>query len=840
MKRVDIKTSRKTFTHLIVSAFLGLFTTVFISTLTAGPAHALDCGEASGNYVTGYNGYKWDGCPGNANWDGDHLNYGGETFNKSGTPNGAVKGLGWEHYYDNDVTAGCSDYIAFNGSPETATKATVIPTHFGNGYGGGCALYNSAKKEITLNNGKGKNNQGSPSGTGANNEDITKENLEENVDEICKSVDPDNAQACRDKISNAFDECAKTPANKESEDKMLTCIAGKTGYPKDKLSGLFNPPDDAQVACKIQDGIGWIICPASSFLAKLTDGVFNFLEGFLRYDSLANQQSQDSLKTQWSNMRNLANVAFIGAFLVVIYSQITGAGLNTYSIKRLLPRIIIAAILVNISFWVCIVAVDLSNIIGANLKELIVSTGQTGAGAQTPSTFETVMAGVLGGTVVVAGIAASGALLGTLSFLLPVMLSALFAALTVILILVARQAIITILVVISPLAFVAYLLPNTSKWFDRWKDTFISMLLLYPFVALVFGGAQFAAGVVLLGDTGVLTQIFSLGLMAIPLFIIPAILKSTGGMLGKIGAISNDKTKGLLDRANNKGQQMLKRRQMRNAAGLYADKVNPPTGAWGKAKHIGRRVGSGSFVRDLNSKEKDARAEQALKYSQGEFNRDRLMSGANTGNARLDAVLQGQAVAGAHKAEDDVLKGLSYVMAEKTAEDLAKILDDKNTSAEEQAAALAQLIKIGDVADKTNQDGTTTPGYGKYINKTQEEAKGHANVITRATAGALSGSAYLGAANKAAISNGQMINPEQNVSSFNDMVSQQLAGGRLSANGLAGAGADEIAHIKDLAKNNQAIQQQVTGAAKNLQGSQAYTGVGKSKGSIDNFAKGNF
>ena len=837
MKRVDIKTNRKTFTHLIVSVFLGLFAIVTLNTFSTTPTYALNCGEQDG--ASGE--YKFDGCPTNANWDGGSLNYNGTSFTAGGTPNGAVKNLGFDHSYTSGGV-GCDDYILFSGDVESAGAATLIPTYsnltgchrFGSGDG--------SRLQITLNNGKGKNGKGTAASAspGANSGDVTKENLEENIDEICKSADPENAQACRDKISKAFDECSLVPANKESEEKMLTCIANKTGYPKEKLAGLFKPPDNAQVACKIQDGIGWIICPASSFLAKLTDGVFNFLEGFLRYDSLANQDSQKSLKTQWANMRNLANVAFIGAFLVVIYSQITGAGLNTYSIKRLLPRIIIAAILVNVSFWICIIAVDLSNIIGANLKELIVSTGQAGAGAQAPSTFETVMAGVLGGTVVVAGIAASGALLGTLSFLLPVMLSALFAALTVILILVARQAIITILIVISPLAFVAYLLPNTSKWFDRWKDTFISMLMLYPLVALVFGGSQFAAGVVLLGDSGVLTQIFSLGLMAIPLFIIPAVLKSTGGMLGKIGAISNDKTKGLFDRANNKGQQLLKRRQMRNAAGLYADKVNPPTGAWGKAKHIGRRAGSGAFVRDLNSKEKDARAEQALKYSQGEFNRDRLMNGgANTGNTRLDAVLQAQAESQAHKAEEDVVKGLMLTYAGATAKDLADILDNDKSSAEEQAAALAQMIKIGDVKD----DGVDRPGYGKYIDKTQaaakdENGKAHANVITRATQNALSGSSYLGAQSKSMLGNGQ-------VTSFDTMVGNELAANRMDTEAMATAGSDEIKHAAWLANSNHdkkdEIRTKLSEAAEGMSTvPQLAAKLGTKKGAIDGFAQNRF
>lgn len=57
----------------------------------------------------------------------------------------------------------------------------------------------------------------------------------------------------------------------------------------------------------------------------------------------------------------------------------------------------------------------------------------------------------------------------------------------------ARQALIVILIIISPLAFVAYLLPGTEKWFDKWKDVFDDADIL-PGLAAAFGAERAAGG----------------------------------------------------------------------------------------------------------------------------------------------------------------------------------------------------------------------------------------------------------------------------------------------------------------------------------------------------------
>ena len=57
----------------------------------------------------------------------------------------------------------------------------------------------------------------------------------------------------------------------------------------------------------------------------------------------------------------------------MIYSHITSFGISNYGIKKILPRLIIVAILVNISFYICAIAIDLSNIAGQAIQDMFIN-----------------------------------------------------------------------------------------------------------------------------------------------------------------------------------------------------------------------------------------------------------------------------------------------------------------------------------------------------------------------------------------------------------------------------------------------------------------------------------
>lgn len=324
------------------------------------------------------------------------------------------------------------------------------------------------------------------------------------------------------------------------------------------------PSTEGVTSCAIE-GLGWIICPMTMLLAKAMDTIYGLVAEFLKVRPLQTN-TNTPLYVAWSFMQTIANVAFIIAFLIVIYSQVSGGGLSNYTVKKMMPRVIVAAVLVNISYWVCAVAVDLSNILGYAVQDLFELVRNSLVGKAGNSweliSWEAMGAFLLaGGTIAAgAGIAAyltvttltAAAVGGGMIFVfIPILISVLFVVLITFLILAARQAIITILIVLAPLAFVAYLLPNTEKWFEKWRTVFFTLLLLFPAFSVVFGGSQLAAALIIQQAAGANSFILILLAMAVqvaPLAITPLLLKLGGGVLNRFAGIVNNPTKGVFDR----------------------------------------------------------------------------------------------------------------------------------------------------------------------------------------------------------------------------------------------------------------------------------------------------
>lgn len=312
---------------------------------------------------------------------------------------------------------------------------------------------------------------------------------------------------------------------------------------------------ESATTCAI-DGIGWIICPVMTFMAGLVDSAYNQIASWLLVTPLTTTTTggggEGTMYSAWSTMRNIANIAFVIAFMVIIYSQLTSVGLSNYGIKKMLPKIMVAAILVNVSYWICAVAVDVSNIAGQSLYSLFDTDVYT-QGIKTDEFDGEISSSGNGWTGLVAAILASAGLYLALPALIVALPAALFAIVTVFLVLALRQVLIILLVVISPLAFVALLLPNTEDWFKKWKALLQTLLLLYPIIAVIFGASAMASTIVMNsakdieGDGKLPIQIMGALITILPLAITPIIMKFGGGVLNRFGGMINNPNKGPFD-----------------------------------------------------------------------------------------------------------------------------------------------------------------------------------------------------------------------------------------------------------------------------------------------------
>lgn len=298
--------------------------------------------------------------------------------------------------------------------------------------------------------------------------------------------------------------------------------------------------------------IGWLVCPVTGKIAEAVDWLYDKLEDILNIKPVSAEDGSPIYEI-WKYFLGLTNIVFIIFLLVVIYSQITGIGITNYGIKKVLPKLIITAVLVNLSFFICSLAVDVSNIVGNGLRgvftgieeSVIVSSAGDASSATSATsdlareaklsyagTYSTLAGGT--GLAVAAGLIAFET--GAIWMLIPVVLGALVAVLSGLITIALRQAVVVLLIMISPLAIIAYMLPNTDQWFKKWKQIFIKMLVFYPMFSLLFGAASLAGFAIIASATDEFGVLLGIAVQVFPLFFSWKLMQMSGTILGTINA----------------------------------------------------------------------------------------------------------------------------------------------------------------------------------------------------------------------------------------------------------------------------------------------------------------
>ena len=373
-------------------------------------------------------------------------------------------------------------------------------------------------------------------------------------------------------IARAVKTIAKRPdgqdKSNEQIDKAFTeCIAGNSGLGKDKVNDNKAPiawddikkdvdtsdstekkdeDGEPKKSCSEELVLGWIICPSMSLAGLMADAGYNSVSMFLDIspDIFKDNPELGGAKQAWNFFRDIANVVFVLLFLWVIFSQISNVGVSNYGIKKILPKLILGAILINLSFYICQLAVDLSNILGYALKGVL----EVASLKAEPSKIGAVDTFV---ALFTRGIALVGtALFAFLTVSIPMIIWVLVSLAVAFLILVLRQAAVILLIAISPIAFAAWLLPNTESLFKKWVSAFKGLLVVFPVVSLMYGSGKLAGAVLSHSSSGIIMQFVALCAPIVPLIATPFVIKSSLNSLGSIGAkISNN---GLMNFPSNK------------------------------------------------------------------------------------------------------------------------------------------------------------------------------------------------------------------------------------------------------------------------------------------------
>lgn len=351
------------------------------------------------------------------------------------------------------------------------------------------------------------------------------------VDTACAGLADEKLKACKDGASHKGDStyCETTYENTED---INACKQGQTAKIEAPAEG---DGEEEKNSCGI-DGIGWLVCPVMNFVAGINDAAYSAISGFLDIKpAILSDGNNSGAKQGWEFFRNIANAIFAVIFLWIIFSQISNVGVSNYGIKKILPRLIIGALLVNLSYYLCQIFVDLSNILGHTLKDALESgAGEIGANSEATGLGSEIIAKILGLT--------GAGLFIALAVGLPTLAAGFFAIMTVFIILVVRQAGIILLISMSPMAFAAWLLPNTEDLFKKWMKMFRGLLLVFPIISLLYGAGKLA-GAVLASNATVdpnnpdeTMQLVALAATTMPLIATPFVLQNSLSSLGSIGA----------------------------------------------------------------------------------------------------------------------------------------------------------------------------------------------------------------------------------------------------------------------------------------------------------------
>ena len=435
----------------------------------------------------------------------------------------------------------------------------------------------------------------------------------------------------------------------EQIDKAFTdCIAGNSGLDKDTVNNNKTPiawndidsyikgedkkEAEATEESKAEENkkdcgdvlggglLGWSICPAINVATIFADGAWSIFEFLLINNPL---DRSGTYYDSWTKVRDLANAILVVIFLGIVISQVSNIGISNYGIKKMLPRLVIVAVAINISYYLMQVIIDIANITGKSIDGIF-SGFESYSGLKAANGWDVLLDSILLSATVAGSVGvtlAAGAVLGwpaIILFLGAMIIPAIIGIIAGLLALQVRSMLIPILAIFSPVALVAWVLPNTQKLFDKWKSMFTGLVFLYPLASIYYGGLKFAASITLTsGESGTIQRLMALAALFIGTFMVAVIAIKSNSIMGKIvGGIGGFANKLGVSRlggfVSNTASDMMSSRRAEFLSKGIGGRKNPFTIGAHKAM---KRFSDNKKLRQIDQANYEAYADRGFKES---------------------------------------------------------------------------------------------------------------------------------------------------------------------------------------------------------------------------------
>ena len=445
-------------------------------------------------------------------------------------------------------------------------------------------------------------------------------------------------------IASAIRTVAKRPdgqdKSNEQIDKLFTdCIAKNSGLDKDTVNNKapiawddIKKDVDTSGSAATEESkkdcgdvlgsglLGWSICPAINAAIIFADGAWSIFEFLLINNPL---DGSGTYYDSWTKVRDLANAILVVIFLGIVISQVSNIGISNYGIKKMLPRLVIVAVAINISYYLMQVIIDIANITGKSIDSIF-SGFESYSGLKAANGWSVLFDSILLSATVVSRVGvtlAAGAVLGwpaIILFLGAMIIPAIIGIIAGLLALQVRSMLIPILAIFSPVALVAWVLPNTQKLFDKWKSMFTGLVFLYPLASIYYGGLKFAASITLgSGESSSIQRLMALAALFIGTFMVAVIAIKSNSIMGKIvGGIGGFANKLGVSRlggfVSNTASDMMSSRRAEFLSKGIGGRKNPFTIGAHKAM---KRFNDNKKLRQIDQANYEAYADRGFKES---------------------------------------------------------------------------------------------------------------------------------------------------------------------------------------------------------------------------------
>lgn len=247
---------------------------------------------------------------------------------------------------------------------------------------------------------------------------------------------------------------------------------------------------------------------------------------------------------------------------------------DAYTVKKVLPRLVAAVILIQLSWFIFtgmlvlttavaygiggLMAAPFGGINSLSLSQMISDGGLSPTGA-----------GLGLATAAVVGVLAAG---GVVALGIMIVLALFVGFLT----LVMRKVLLIALLLLSPVALVAWILPGTERFWKIWWENFSKLLLMFPLIVIMLTAGRIFAKITI-GTGGAELDFLNMVIVIIavfaPIALIPLTYKAAGAGLGAIsGAIGkypSDWTNRARDRGRKKQAERMAERGHRASEGSF-------------------------------------------------------------------------------------------------------------------------------------------------------------------------------------------------------------------------------------------------------------------------------